>query len=102
MPSAALWHEGAVYDLNKLAPDSPLQLLTAFAINDSGEIAGFGVDTKSGDVHGFLATPCDLAPTATACSSDKTVSAHQQDNTPRAALSPRARELFLKAGFGHR
>jgi uncharacterized membrane protein len=100
MPSAVLWHEGTVYDLNMLAPDSPLQLLTAFAINDSGAIAGFGVDTKSGDVHGFLATPCDLIPSAKACQSDKAITTLGQDE-PRATLGPRARKLFLQAGFGH-
>ena len=34
------------------------QLLTAFSINDSGEIAGFGV-TSDGEIHAFLAAPCN-------------------------------------------
>jgi probable HAF family extracellular repeat protein len=46
-------------DLNDLIPsNSPLHLLTAFGINDVGEIVGFGV-TNTGDLHAFLATPCD-------------------------------------------
>lgn len=54
---AFLWRNGVMTDLNTLIPaDSPLYLLTAFAINNAGEIAGFGV-TSGGDIHGFLATP---------------------------------------------
>jgi probable HAF family extracellular repeat protein len=56
-PRAMLWHTGVMTDINTLIPpNSPLYLLTAFMINDGGEIAGFGVDS-SGDVHGFLAIP---------------------------------------------
>jgi probable HAF family extracellular repeat protein len=56
-PRAFLWREGAMADLNDLIPaDAPLYLLTAFGINDEGDIIGFGV-TGEGDVHGFLATP---------------------------------------------
>ena len=58
-PRAFLWKDGMMTDLNDLIPaNSPLHLLTAFGINDAGEIAGFGV-TGSGDLHAFLATPCD-------------------------------------------
>ena len=59
-PRAFLRHNGVMSDLNALVPaSSPLYLLTAFGINDSGEIAGFGVENSTGDVHAFLATPCD-------------------------------------------
>jgi hypothetical protein len=48
-----------MHDLNALIPsDSPLYLLIAFGINDSGEIAGFGVQTST-DIHAFLAMLCD-------------------------------------------
>jgi probable HAF family extracellular repeat protein len=58
-PRAFLWRNGVMTDLNSLVPpNSPLHLLTAFAINDSGEIVGFGVN-QAGDLHGFLAKPCD-------------------------------------------
>ena len=56
-PRAFLWRQGTMMDLNDLVPaDSPLYLLTAFGINDEGDIVGFGV-TDAGDIHGFLATP---------------------------------------------
>jgi probable HAF family extracellular repeat protein len=56
-PRAALWTNGEKFDLNALAlPGSPLYLLTACGIDDSGQIVGFGAD-QDGNVHGFLATP---------------------------------------------
>ena len=58
-PRAFLWRNGVMTDLNTLVPASTsLDLLTAFAINNAGEIAGFGA-TSAGDIHAFLATPCD-------------------------------------------
>jgi probable HAF family extracellular repeat protein len=58
-PRAFVWKDGRMMDLNDLIPaNSPLHLLTAFGINEAGEIAGFGV-TGSGDLHAFLAAPCD-------------------------------------------
>jgi probable HAF family extracellular repeat protein len=59
-PRAVVWHDASIADLNDLAvADSPFDvLLLAFGINDAGEIVGFGV-TTGGDVHGFLATPCE-------------------------------------------
>ena len=58
-PRPFLWKNGMMTDLNNLIPaNSPLHLLTAFGINDAGEIVGFGV-TNTGDLHAFLATPCD-------------------------------------------
>jgi probable HAF family extracellular repeat protein len=57
-PRAAIWLNGQGADLNTLiAGNSPfLSLLTAFAINDRGQIVGFAL-TESGEIHGFLATP---------------------------------------------
>jgi probable HAF family extracellular repeat protein len=56
---AAVWKNGTATDLNTLVPaDSPLYLLSAFSINDRGQIVGFGV-TNSGDLHAFLANPSD-------------------------------------------
>jgi probable HAF family extracellular repeat protein len=57
-PRAVLWRDGEKSDLNTLIRgDSPfLKLLTAFGINDGGQIVGFGL-TKAGDLHGFLANP---------------------------------------------
>lgn len=74
-------------DLNQLVPaGSPLYLLTAFAINDVGQIAGFGV-TSTGDIHAFLATPCDGNPTDSA-------------ERSRVVLSESAREILQRVGFG--
>jgi probable HAF family extracellular repeat protein len=60
-PRAFLWHKGKMSDLNALIPaNSSMYLLTAFSINDAGQIAGFGVVTSgpdAGNIHGFLATP---------------------------------------------
>jgi probable HAF family extracellular repeat protein len=60
-PRAFLWHKGKMSDLNALIPaNASMYLLTAFSINDVGQIAGFGVVTSgpdAGNIHGFLATP---------------------------------------------
>ena len=57
-PRAALWHNGQAVDLNALVTaGTSLYLLTAFGINDSGQIVGFAFDPNSGQLHGFLATP---------------------------------------------
>ncbi|MDR3699448.1 MAG: hypothetical protein P4L56_07415 [Candidatus Sulfopaludibacter sp.] len=56
-PRAYLWRNGVMSDLNAIVQqDAPLYLLTAFWINDSGDIVGFGA-TSGGEIHGFLAMP---------------------------------------------
>jgi probable HAF family extracellular repeat protein len=57
-PRAFVWKNGVMHSLNDplIAPDSPLFVLIATAINARGEIVGFGA-TGAGAVHGFLATP---------------------------------------------
>jgi len=92
---AWLWRDGVMTDLNTLVPEnSPLYLLTAFAINDSGEIVGFGA-TPSGDIHGFLATPC-----GNSCGS--AADAGSPWATRRPALSDNARKFLLRRGLrGH-
>ena len=53
-------NQGKMRDLNSLIPmNSPLHLTFAFDINESGEIVGQALETSTGDVHAFLATPCD-------------------------------------------
>lgn len=53
---AVLWHDGVIYDLNQLKPaGSPLNLLRANAINDSGWIAGYGL--LGNNERGFLLIP---------------------------------------------
>jgi probable HAF family extracellular repeat protein len=56
---AFLGLDGTLIDLNTLIPaDSPLYLVSAWGINDSGEIAGQAV-TKGGELHAFRAAPRD-------------------------------------------
>jgi len=105
-PRAFLWRNGTMQDLNALIPqDSPLYLLTAFAINDSGQIAGFGVQQSTGDVHGFLLTPCDRVHVDTAwCTSNTDNAATEADSgiaRPDIVLSQNAREqLQQRLPFG--
>lgn len=55
---AFLWQKGVMTDLNTLIPkSSPWYLLQALSINDAGQIVGYG--TINGNVHAFIATPCD-------------------------------------------
>jgi probable HAF family extracellular repeat protein len=55
---AFLWQNGSMTDLNNLiAGQSPLYLLHGFGINSHGQIVGFALQTSTGDVHAFLATP---------------------------------------------
>ena len=55
---ALLWEDKVLMDLNTLIPaDSGWYLQAANSINDEGEITGFGL--INGNVHAFLATPCD-------------------------------------------
>jgi probable HAF family extracellular repeat protein len=58
---AIIWRDGLPIDLNSLVPGppfSPLYLLNAYAINDHGEVVGTGL-TSNGELHAFLAVPCD-------------------------------------------
>lgn len=56
---AVLWENGTISDLNTLIPaGSPLFLMEATAINDRGQIAGFG-QFPNGEHLGFLLTPCN-------------------------------------------
>jgi probable HAF family extracellular repeat protein len=55
---AFFWESNVMSDLNDLIPPfSPLYLAYALGINDAGEIVGFGVQTSTGDLHAYLATP---------------------------------------------
>lgn len=54
-----LWQGGVMTDLNTLIPPgSSLFLKEPVAINDRGEIVGFGLDSN-GNERAFLLTPCD-------------------------------------------
>jgi probable HAF family extracellular repeat protein len=98
-PRAFLWRDGVMHDLNALVPtNSPLYLLLADGINDAGEIAGFGVQTSTGDIHAFLATPCDRNHADTDwCKDDADGAAAEADQTverPTVFLSENARKLL--------
>jgi probable HAF family extracellular repeat protein len=59
-PRGVLWQDGLIADFNALIPaSSGLFVLEALGINDRGQVAGFAVATATGQVHAFLATPCD-------------------------------------------
>jgi probable HAF family extracellular repeat protein len=54
-----LWQNGVMTDVNTLIrPGSPLSVLEALGINNRGQIAGYALVIATGEVHGFLATPC--------------------------------------------
>lgn len=90
-PRAFLWQSGVMTDLNTLIPaDAPLYLLTAFGINDAGEIVGFGV-TDAGDIHGFLATPTSGVAAAFV----------SKESARPAALSDNARKIILRQLWKH-
>jgi probable HAF family extracellular repeat protein len=56
---AVLWENGTITDLNTLIPvGSPLFLMEAVAINDRGQIAGWG-HLADGEHRPFLLTPCE-------------------------------------------
>jgi probable HAF family extracellular repeat protein len=61
---AFLWQNGVMTDLNTLIPaDSPLFLIEATGtINSRGQIAGIALQTSTGELHAFLATPKNEEP----------------------------------------
>jgi probable HAF family extracellular repeat protein len=55
---ATYWHNGRPVDLNtQVAAGSNLYLLFAAAINNRGEITGWGLDTSTGEIHTYVAVP---------------------------------------------
>jgi probable HAF family extracellular repeat protein len=65
---AFLWQDGMMTDLNTVtAANSPVYALQAIGINARGEITGFGLQLRTGQMHAFLATPLtdDAADAAT-------------------------------------
>ena len=59
-PRAFLRKDGQMLDLNALVQaDAPIYASVAQFINLSGQVAGFGADTSTGEIHAFLATPYD-------------------------------------------
>jgi probable HAF family extracellular repeat protein len=57
---AFLWQNGVMTDINTLiTAGSSLYLVSGNDINDEGDIVGQAFDQSSGDLPGFLATPCN-------------------------------------------
>jgi probable HAF family extracellular repeat protein len=55
---AVYWQNGIPVDLNsQVAAGSNLYLMWAAAINNRGEITGWGVDSSTGEIHTYLAVP---------------------------------------------
>jgi probable HAF family extracellular repeat protein len=83
---AFLWDSSAttMVDLNELtAEGSGLHLIFASWINEAGDVVGQAVDTKTGDLHAFLATPIRGGSTATVTSA-----ANSAPLPGRAAVAP--------------
>src|SRR5262249_57114634 len=65
IPHAFLFIDGKLTDLNSLMPaDSGWILNSANAINNKGQIVGYGTNA-AGQTHGFLLTPTVEAPEPT-------------------------------------
>ena len=81
---AWLWQGGVMTDLNSLIPSgSALFLMEAVAINDHGEIGGWG-RLSNGDIRPFLLTPCLEGPDQD-CQSTGEDTAIEPDLAPRSA-----------------
>jgi hypothetical protein len=75
-------------------------LLVAFDIDATGQIAGFGVEASTGDIHGFLATPCN-ANSAGCADVAGTAAGSGTTHRQRPMLSESAREqLQQRLRFG--
>jgi len=91
-----LWQNQVMMDLNALIPaNSPLYLMFPFGINDAGEIVGMALQTSTGDVHAFLATPSSPA------AGKDSISSGAQGATRPMVLPENARKL-LQRRFGIR
>jgi probable HAF family extracellular repeat protein len=89
-PHAFLFSKGTMKDLNALVPpDSAIYMLVPYAINSEGQVAGFGV-TGSGEIHGFLASPCAVNAADSAWCGSGSVGATTE--RPRPFLSEDMRE----------
>lgn len=55
-----IWQNGTMTNLNTLIPpSSPLYIFEALEINGRGQVVGQGYNSVTGQIHAFLATPCD-------------------------------------------
>jgi probable HAF family extracellular repeat protein len=107
---AFLWENGGpMVDLNDLIPaNSSLQLVTAFNINDRGEITGLGappgVPPSAGDapgLHPFLLIPCGSG-TSESCDASGSDKAEQSAQQPGRALPSTAQPTSRARGSLYR
>ena len=55
-----LWQKGVMTDLNSVVPaDTSLDIVDPSGINSRGEIVGLAIEKATGQLHAFLAIPCD-------------------------------------------
>lgn len=103
---AFVWQNGAMVDLNTVIPaNSPLELVTAIAINNRGEIAGAGVPpgvphsewTAKG--HAFLLIPNDAGGPGALTPTAVTVQ-HRPTSAQFAAMVRRAQTIRLRLRGG--
>jgi probable HAF family extracellular repeat protein len=95
---AFLWQDGAMADLNDLVPDQPDIVLThAMDINDDGVITGRALNSVSGELLAYVATPVtgsqlvlqrDAKPRGALSRPDRAVDVELPTDVMRQILSP--------------
>lgn len=98
-----IWQNGVVRDLNVLAtPSSGLFAVDPGKINARGQIVGLAF-TDAGDLHGFLATPCDQENTEDKGCRTQEQSFSQLAVRPRTTIAvPERIQRILQMGQTHR
>lgn len=95
--SVVLVENGVMTDLNALIPaGSPLLLFGSGDINSRGQIVGAALQFSTGEVHAFLATPCDEERADDEGCKDEIAAAAQGEVSPNRmiALPEDARKLI--------
>ena len=102
-PHPFVWQSGVMTNLNNLIPpNSPWLLLEALGNNDRGQIIGYGYRTDIGEVHAYVATPCDGAHPGIEGCDYSMAEASQADSLPAVSqLSPNLRST-IKEMLPHR
>jgi len=98
-----IWQDGVMTNLNTLIPrGSQSLLLEALGNNDRGQIVGYLL-TANGEVHAYLATPCEEDQLeAEDCEDEGTaVTLGETGPSPEIALPENVRKM-LHQGMGHR
>ena len=94
---AFFWQNKTMTDLNTLAPpNSPLYLLFANSINDSGSIVGLGLDMNSGNTHAFLATPCGTHSSSAWCEGGSAANVEQPMGKSKVVLPENVRKMLQR------